>query len=100
MEISCLFSKEKIDRNELIRAISNTLNYKENEILIVEESDYWLKRENMPIAIEYNGFLDEEDDEEYFGYHYYDIWYEDIKVKEKLKNLEKEFSIEVIIDME
>lgn len=99
---SCMFSKEKLRNEKIKSAVANTLGLAENDIHIVEESEDWIKRNNRPVVIEYNGFLDDEDDKEekYYGYHYYDIWYDNMNFEEKLVNLEKEFKTEVIIDME
>lgn len=102
MEGCCMFTKSKLKIEEIKNTTAKVLGIEESDICLVEEIDDWAERDNQPIVIEYNGFLDEEDDKEddYYGYHYYDIWYDNKKFEEKLKELEKAFSTEVIIDME
>ena len=54
-------------------------------------------KKNENLVIEYRGLLDEEDSEEYPGYHYYDVTIFNSILKEKFKDKNIKG---VIIDME
>ncbi|MCM0648644.1 hypothetical protein NBE98_09685 [Clostridium swellfunianum] len=96
-----IFSKTKFNNNQLTNVLSNTLEVVKDDILIVEESEDWLKRNGKPIVVEYKAFLDDkEEDDEYYGYHYYDLYLDDDRVLNKLKDLQKELGNDVIIALE
>lgn len=98
-----MFSKDKLNNQEIKSVVANVLGVKEKDIHIVDQIDDWLNKEdNQLIVIQYSGYLNEDEDKEdkYYGYHYYNVWYEDSKVSEKLMKLETAFKTEVIIDME
>lgn len=78
-----LYTKDKIDKGELIKK----LNITKNDILFVENIDDWLKRKNEKIVIEYNGILDDEEGEEYAGFHYYDVSLYEKNLKQKFEEL-------------
>lgn len=84
-----IFSKEPLTNDSLINAAINAFGVKEDEILVVERSEDWLKRNNRPIIFEVKGQLDKE--EEYPEYYYYDIFF-DIPILDKLISLKKEFN--------
>ena len=98
-----MFSKDKLNNQEIKSVVANVLGVKEKDIHIVDQIDDWLNKEdNQLIVIQYSGYLNEDENKEdkYYGYHYYNVWYEDSKVSEKLMKLETAFKTEVIIDME
>jgi len=93
-----IFSKKKFDNNKLINAAVSSFGIDKEDILIVEESEEWLKRNDEHIIFEYKSFLDNnEDDQEYYGYHYYDIFFDKDGVLERLKDLQKELGSNVIV---
>ncbi|WP_446897441.1 hypothetical protein ACSVC9_10485 [Clostridium sp. LBM24168] len=86
-----LYTKDKIDRDELIEK----LDIAKDDILFVESTDDWLKRKNEKIVIEYNGILDDEEDEGYNGFHYYDVSLYRKNLKQKFEKLnDKNFVVD------
>lgn len=90
-----IFSKKRLTEKQLIRAAMNAFDVNEDDILIVNKSDDWLKRNNRNIIFEFKSKLDS-DDEEYPDYYYYDIFF-DIPVLNKLKKLNKELEVDDLI---
>lgn len=77
----CLFSKSKINITDLIEKVG----FDTNRVLIINDVNDWIKKENEDMVIEYNGMLSEEDHEKYAGYYYYQIMAEN---KEDIKKIE------------
>lgn len=88
-----IFSKEKININELI----SELGIENSDVFFINKTEEWANKKNENLVIEYRGLLDEEDSEEYPGYHYYDVTIFNSILKEKFKDKNIKG---VIIDME
>lgn len=95
MDTREIFSKSKFTDKQLINAAVNAFAVKEEDVLVVNKSDDWLKRNNRPIIFEFKAKLDS-DDEEYPSYYYYDIFF-DIPVLERLRNLKKYLNTEDLV---
>lgn len=94
-----IYTKNKFKDNELIDAITKTLNIGKEEVLIIKNSNGWLKKENQSVVVEYNGLLDDEDTDQYIGYYYYDIWFDNDKNINLLKTLENNLGDGVVIEL-
>lgn len=83
IDVISVFSKEKLDINTLIL----DLELNKDEVLTIDDDSDWINKNKETLVIKYNGYLDEEDDDQYVGYHYYDIFYEKEEYLNKFKNL-------------
>lgn len=92
-----LFSKKKLTDQELIQAAIKTFKVNSEDVLIIHDIDGWLKRENHSIVFEDIGLLDKDDTDEHIGEYYYNIYFENDEVLDRLQNLKKEFNAEVSI---
>lgn len=95
MYIRGMLSKRKLSDSELIKAAIEELNIKAHNVLIVNEINDWLKKNDEVIVFEYNGFIDEEE-EEYYGYHYYDIFIYQEVFLDRLKAMVNRIDTEVV----
>lgn len=86
-----IFSKELLD----IKQVIQILGLDPNDVMYMEDVEDWLKKENESIVIEFNGLLDDEDDE-YPGYYYYNITFFEYGIKDKFKKLANK---DIIVDM-
>ncbi len=94
-----LFAKNKLMADKLIGAITDAFCVVKETILVVEESNDWLKRKDESIVIEYNGKLSEEDNE-YPNYHYYQVWYDEKVENVKTDKLSQLLGDGVIVDID
>ncbi|WP_443660475.1 hypothetical protein [Clostridium algidicarnis] len=90
-----IFSKERVKEKDIIKAVKTVLDINKEDILFVLDSDDWLKRNNRPIVVEFKGILDEDD--EYPGYYYYDLFFADDSILKKLKEFNKVLGDNVIV---
>ena len=95
-----MYSRDRLKKKEIQNIVANVLCLRKEDIDVIEKNEDWGKKDKTPIIIVYQCYLDDDLEDKYYKYHYYDIWYDDIKYKDKFKNLEKAFSVEVIIEME
>lgn len=87
-----IFSKEKLDLDKLIAA----LEIDRKDVFFINKTEEWANKGKQKLVIEYHGLLDENDDE-YPGYHYYDVTIFNNAIKDKFKNIKLK---DIIIDME
>ncbi len=92
-----IFSKEKIDDNELVQAAIKTFKVNQEDILVIHDINEWLKKEKQSIIFEDIGLLNEDDTDEHVGEYYYNIYFEDQEVLNSLQDLKKEINTEVSI---
>lgn len=92
-----IFSNERLNEEEIIKAAKIAFDIGKEDILFVRNSDDWLKRNNIPIVIEYKGILDKDD--EYPGYYYYDIFFASDSILKKLKEFNKMLGSKVIVTL-
>lgn len=92
-----IFAKDKLSKEVIIEAAEMALDINKDDILFVLESEDWLKRDNKPVVIEYKGRLEEDD--EYPGCYYYDIFFSDNRVLDKLKEFNNALGDNVIVTL-
>ena len=88
-----IFSKEKIDLDKLIEV----LEIDKKDVFFINKTEEWADKGKQNLVIEYRGLLDDEDNDEYPGYHYYDVTIFNNVIKDKFKNIKLK---DIIIDME
>lgn len=93
MQIRAMFSKEKLNDADIIQAVSKVFHTDKEDILIIENSSGWIDRNNQNFVIQYNGVIDDEEEDEYIGLHYYDINFEDEKYLEMMEQLGEELNM-------
>lgn len=99
MKYGCnLYSKNKLSYEEVKKYISSAFNIDNNDILVVEDIEDWLKRYKEIVVLEYNGVLPEEDDE-YPKYHFYQLWYENEMEKSKTDKLQDLLGEDFVVDI-
>lgn len=86
-----LYCKNKFTENVIIEA----LGINKDEILFIEDANGWLKKSKENIVIEYKGVFDDEDD--YPGYHFYEVTLFKNNVKNKFNTLKK---LDIIVDFD
>ena len=77
MQIVAAFSKKNLEESNIVKAITEIFDTHKGDILIIEDGNGWLKRDKQNFVIQYNGVIDDPEEDEYIGMHYYDINFED-----------------------
>lgn len=73
MNGTTILTKEKLDKNILIKGVCNVLGIQNKDIMYIEDIDEWANKKNEIVVIEYDGITD---DEIANGMHMYDIFSE------------------------
>lgn len=88
-----LYCKKKFNENIIIE----TLGFERDEILFIEDTNGWLRKSKESIVVEYKGLFDDEDDEDYPGYHFYEVTLFKDNIKNKFNSLKK---LDIIVDFD
>lgn len=88
-----LYCKKKFNENIIIE----TLGFERDEILFIEDTNGWLRKNKESIVVEYKGLFDDEDDENYAGYHFYEVTLFKDNIKNKFNSLKK---LDIIVDFD
>lgn len=93
-----IFSKTKFKDQQLISVAVEVFGIEEKDILVIHNSNGWLKKDKQVIIYEYKGLLDKEDDDEYCGYYYYDIFFEN-RYFEKISDLQNKLGRDTVVTL-
>ena len=88
-----LYCKNKFNENIIIE----TLGIDRDELLFIEDVNGWVEKKNESIVVEYEGVLNAEDNDDYVGYHFYEVTLFKDNIKNKFNSLKK---LDIIVDFD